>query len=123
MFLSLSLKGLGSVTMILCSAALVHPISSSSSAKILWHSASKFRDFSLFSSIQDSRPKSLSFSKRTFLLSLTDSPACPSMAHLWVQRVPTVPSATTFPGNLLAATILATAVPFDRTMGSLVLYS
>ena len=101
----------------LCSAALVHPISPSSNAKISWYSTSKFRAFSLFSSIQDLRPESSSFSKRTFLLSLTDSPACPSLVHLWVQRAPTVPSATTVPGTSLAATILATAVPFNRTMG------
>ena len=116
-FLNLSLKGLGSVTLILCSATLVHPISPSSSMKISWYSASKFRAFFSFSSNQDLRPESSSFLKRTFLLSLTDSPACPSLVHLQVQRVPTVPSATTVPGTSLAATILATAVPFDRTMG------
>ena len=117
MFLGLSLKGLGSVTLILCSAASVHPISPSSSTKILWYSANKFRALSLFSSVQDSRPESLSFSKRTFLLPSTDSPAHPSLAHLQVQRAPTIPSATTVLGTSLAATILATAVPFDRTMG------
>ena len=95
MFLSLSLKGLGSVTSILCSTASVHPISPYSNAKISWYLASKFRNFSLFSSIQDLRLESLSFSKRTFILSLTDSPAHPSLVHLQVQRVPTVPSTTT----------------------------
>ena len=85
-FLNLSLKGLGSVTLILCSATLVHPISPSSSMKILWYSASKFRAFFSFSSVQDLRPESSSFLKRTFLLSLTDSPACPSLVHLQVQR-------------------------------------
>ena len=42
-FLSLSLKGFGSVTSILCLAASVHPISSSSSVKISWYSANKLR--------------------------------------------------------------------------------
>ena len=117
MFLGLSLKGLGSVTLVLCSTALVHPILPSSNAKISWYSTSKFRAFSLFSSVQDLRPKSLSSWKRTFLLSLTDSPAHPSLVHLQIQRVSTVPSTTTVPGTSLAVTILATAVPFNRTMG------
>ena len=43
MFGGLSLKGLGSVTSILCSAAAVHPISPSSSMKILWYLASRFK--------------------------------------------------------------------------------
>ena len=106
MFLSLSLKGLG----LSLQFYALHPISPSSSVKISWYSTSKFRALSLFSSIQDSRPKSLSFSKRTLLLSLTDSPAHPSLVHLWVQRVPTEPSATTVLGTSLALTILATVV-------------
>ena len=120
----LSLKGLGSVTLILCSGAVVHPISPSSSMKISWYSASRFKVFSLFSSVQDLKPESSSFSKRTFLLRLMESPVWPSLAHLWVQSAPTVQSTTTVSGTSFAATILATGVPFFRTIGwSLVLYS
>ena len=117
MFWDLSLKGLGSVTLILCSAAVVHPISPSSSVKISWYSASRFKAFSLFSSVQDLRPKSSSFSKRTFLLSSMESPVQPSLAHLQVQSAPAVPSATTVSGTSFTATILATGVPFFRMIG------
>ena len=124
MFQGLSLKSLGSVTSILCSVAVVHPISPSSSTKISWYLASRFKAFSLFSSVQDSRLESSSFSKKTFLLSSTESPVQPSLAHLQVQSAPTVPSATTVSGTSFAATIPATGVPFFRTIGwSLVLYS
>ena len=124
MFWGLSLKGLGSVTSILCSAAAVHPISPSSSMKISLYSASRFKAFSLFSSVQYSRPESSSFLKRTFLLPLMESPVQPSLAHLWVQSAPTVPSTTTVSGTSFATTILATGVPFFTTIGwSLVLYS
>ena len=124
MFWGLSLKGLGSINLILCSAAVVHPISPSSSMKISWYLARQFKAFSLFPSIQDSRPESSSFSKRTFLISSMESPVQPSLAHLWVQSAPTVPSTIAVSGTSFAATILATGVPFFRTIGwSLVLYS
>ena len=124
MFWDLSLKGLGSVTSILCPAAVVHPISPSSSAKMSWYLTSRFKTFSLFSSVQDLTPESSGFSKRIFLLSSMESPVQPSLAHLQVQSAPTVPSATTVSGTSFAATILATGVPFFRPIGwSLVLYS
>ena len=124
MFWGLSLQGLGLVTLILYSAAVIHPIFSSSSAKILWYLASRFKAFSLFSSVQDLGPKSSSFPKRTFLFSSMESPVQPSSAHLQVQSAPTVPSTTTAPGTSFAVTILATGVPFFRMIGwSLVLYS
>ena len=72
-FCGLSLKGLGSVTLILCSAALVHPISPSFRAKILCYSARRFRAFSLFSSIQESNPENSSLSSKSFLQSSTES--------------------------------------------------
>ena len=78
-FLSLSLKGFGSVTLILCSAASVHPISPSSSVKMSWYLANKLRALFLFSSVQDSRPKSSNFSNKIFLLSSTVSLAQPSL--------------------------------------------
>ena len=114
MFWGLSLKSLGMVTFILCSAAAVHPIFPSSSWKISWYSVSRFKTFSFFSSVQDLRPESSSFSKRTFLLSLMESPVQPALANLWVQSVPTVLFTTTVSGTSFAATILATGVPFFR---------
>ena len=124
MFWDLSLKGLGLVTLILCSAAAVHPISPSSSTKISLYSASRFKAFSLFSSVQNFRLESSSFLKRTFILSSMESPLQPSLAHLWFQSAPTVPSTTTVSGTSFAATILATGVPFFTMIGwSLVLYS
>ena len=65
-FIGLSLKGFGSVTSILYSVASVHPISPSSSVKMSWYSASKFRALSLFSSVQDSRPESSNFFEQDF---------------------------------------------------------
>ena len=124
MFRGLSLKGLGSVTSIMCSMALVHPISPSSNAKMSWYSANKFKVYSLFSSAQDSSSKSSSFLNRSFLVSFMESPVQTFLAHLWVWRAPTVPFATTVSKTSFAATILATGVPFFKTMGwSLVLYS
>ena len=81
-FLGLSLKGFGSVTSILCLAASVHPISPSSSAKMSWYSANKLRALSLFSSVQDLRPKISNFLNKIFLLSSTVSLAQPSLAYL-----------------------------------------
>ena len=72
-FCGLFLKGLGSVTSILHSAASVHSISPSSRAKISWYSTRRFRAFSLFSSIQESNPENSSFSSKSFLWSLTES--------------------------------------------------
>ena len=68
-FLSLSLKGFGSVNSILCLVASVHPISSSSSTKMSWYLANKLSALSWFSSVQDSRPESSNFSNKIFLLS------------------------------------------------------
>ena len=65
-FLGLSLKGFGSVTSILCLVASVHPISQSSSAKMAWYSANKLRALSLFSSVQELRPKSSNFLNQDF---------------------------------------------------------
>ena len=115
-FLSLSLKGFGSVTLILCLAASVRPISPSSSAKMSCYSANKLRALSLFSSVQDLRPESSNFLNRIFLLSSTVSLTQPSLAHLQVQSAPTASFTTTISGTSLVATILATAVPFLTIM-------
>ena len=123
-FLALSLRGFGSVSSILCLVALVHPISLSSNVKISWYSANKSSTLSLFSSVQDSRPESSNFSNKIFLLSSTVSSVWPSLANLQFQRAPIALSVTTILGTSLAATILATAVPFlIIIVWSLVLYS
>ena len=80
-FHGLSLKAFGSFTSILCSASSMHLISPSSDAKMSWYLANKFRAFSLFSSVQDSRPDSSNFSNKIFLLSLMVSLAQPSLAQ------------------------------------------
>ena len=81
-FFGLSLKGFGSVTLILCSVASVHPFSLSSSVKMSWYSTNKLRVLSLFSSVQDLRPVSFNVFNKIFLLFSMVSLAQPSLAQL-----------------------------------------